>query len=96
MNGFNKTEAAVFSCRLCFLRAFPVISLIQNARCTQKMSVDRVNRNNTILHRTFYTITASEHILKAFYKCTYALDTAEFAFLPQCTVPQNFKLRPMQ
>jgi len=24
----NKTEAAVFSCRLCFLRAFPFISLI--------------------------------------------------------------------
>ena len=28
MNGFNKTEAAVFSCRLCFLGAFPFINLI--------------------------------------------------------------------
>jgi len=28
MNDFSKTEAAVFSCRLCFLRAFPFISLI--------------------------------------------------------------------
>ena len=28
MNSFNKTEAAVFSCRLCFLRAFLFISLI--------------------------------------------------------------------
>ena len=28
MNSFNKTEAAVFSCRLCFLRAFHFISLI--------------------------------------------------------------------
>jgi len=28
MNGFNKTEAAVFSCRLCFLRAFSFISFI--------------------------------------------------------------------
>jgi len=28
MNSFNKTKAAVFSCRLCFLRAFPFISLI--------------------------------------------------------------------
>jgi len=28
MNGFNKTEAAVFSCRLCVLRAFPFICLI--------------------------------------------------------------------
>jgi len=29
MNGFNKTEAAVFSCRLCFLGAFPFISLCE-------------------------------------------------------------------
>jgi len=28
MNSFNKTEAAVFSCRLCFLRAFLFISLL--------------------------------------------------------------------
>ena len=28
MNCFNKTEAAVYSCRLCFLRAFPFISYI--------------------------------------------------------------------
>ena len=27
-NSFNKTEAGVFSYRLCFLRAFPFISLI--------------------------------------------------------------------
>ena len=30
INSFNKTEAAVFSCRLCFLRAFPFISLFVN------------------------------------------------------------------
>ena len=30
LNSFNKTEAAVFSCRLCFLRAFPFISLHNN------------------------------------------------------------------
>jgi len=29
MNGFNKTEVAVLSCRLCFLRAFPFISLMK-------------------------------------------------------------------
>ena len=28
MNGFNETEAAVFSCKLCFLGAFPFISFI--------------------------------------------------------------------
>ena len=27
MNSFNKTDAAVLPCRLCFLRAFPGISL---------------------------------------------------------------------
>ena len=31
MNSFNKTKAALFSCRLCFLRAVPFISLIQEA-----------------------------------------------------------------
>jgi len=35
MNSFNKTEAAVFSCKLCFLRAFPFISLM--------LSSDKVN-----------------------------------------------------
>ena len=30
MNSFNKTEAAVFSCRLCFLRAFLFISFIHS------------------------------------------------------------------
>ena len=28
MNSFNKTEAAVFSCKLCFLRAFAFIGLL--------------------------------------------------------------------
>jgi len=35
MNSFNKTAAAVFSCRLCFLRAFPFISLIPNVASRQ-------------------------------------------------------------
>ena len=34
MNSFNKTEAAVFSCRLCFLGIFPIISLIQRITLT--------------------------------------------------------------
>ena len=43
MNSFNKTEAAVFSCRLCFMRAFPFISLfflntfiIHDDKCSHK------------------------------------------------------------
>jgi len=31
MNIFNKTEAVVFSCRLCCLRAFPIIGLIHHS-----------------------------------------------------------------
>jgi len=31
MNSFNKTEAAIFPCRLCFLKAFPFISLLCRA-----------------------------------------------------------------
>ena len=45
MNCFNKTEAAVFSCRLCFLRAFPVITLL-----LMKVNVYEGNsRNNNLL-----------------------------------------------
>jgi len=36
MNSFNKTEAAVFSCRLCFLRAFPFISLLSPSHHSEK------------------------------------------------------------
>ena len=35
MNSFNKTEAAVFLCRLCFLRDFPFIILIFLIDCKQ-------------------------------------------------------------
>ena len=44
MNSFNKTEAAVFSCRLCFLGAFPFISLnIQNCRTYVRLTGDNSN-----------------------------------------------------
>ena len=36
MNSFNKTEAAVFSCRLCFLRAFPFISLMHTCKLQKR------------------------------------------------------------
>ena len=41
MNSFNKTEAAVFSCRLCLLRAFPFISLILHIILTI-LTIDRI------------------------------------------------------
>ena len=40
MNSFNKTKAAVFSCRLCFLRAFLFISLIIH------LNVNHYSRSN--------------------------------------------------
>jgi len=52
MNGFNKTEPAVFSCRLCFLRAFPFISLLSNSffflLCTKV-----TKRSFDCCHKTF-------------------------------------------
>ena len=39
MNSFNKTEADVFLCRLCFLRVFPFISL--NVSCMKRTFLPR-------------------------------------------------------
>jgi len=46
INGFNKTEAAVFLCRLCFLRAFPFISLISHQSSAQRMLFVTANCGN--------------------------------------------------
>jgi len=45
MNSVNKTEAAVFSCRLCFLRAFPFISLT----CDNASNMNVAARNMDIM-----------------------------------------------
>ena len=47
MNSFNKTEAAVFSCRLCFLRAFPFISLNQETLAGKGLKALNVLLNST-------------------------------------------------
>jgi len=41
MNSFNKTEAAVFLCRLCFMRDFPFISLMDFPYHTRNTSHER-------------------------------------------------------
>jgi len=51
MNSFNKTEAAIFSCRLCFLRAFPFISL-NHVMSSDSCSVSVSRFTNTCFHRT--------------------------------------------
>jgi len=57
MNGFNKTEAAVFSCRLCFLRAFPLISLFTSYILTnfrQYIVIMRVCQMKLYMHVKTY------------------------------------------
>ena len=55
MNSFNKTEAAVFSCRLCFLSAFSFISLILLSMVNYKFAttvafgLNRINRRLLIV-----------------------------------------------
>ena len=44
MSSFNKTEAAVFSCRLYFLRAFPFISLIY-LTCSRSVGTECVQEH---------------------------------------------------
>jgi len=48
MNGFNKTDAAVFSCRLCFLRAFPFIGLIDS---TQTLPLETLQPSLPVSHK---------------------------------------------
>ena len=47
MNSFNKTESAVFSCRLCFLGVFPFINLIGTPLkyCLYKKYMNDKNKN---------------------------------------------------
>ena len=53
MNSFNKTEAAVFSCRLCFLRAFPFISSVGiHLIFEQRLRVERSQTYHFMLSTT--------------------------------------------
>jgi len=53
MNSFIKTEAAIFSCRPCFLRAFPLISFI----ITYKYLVNLIANKNKIRDRVKISTT---------------------------------------
>ena len=75
MNGFNKTEDAVFSCRLSFLRAFPSISLIElvNARIQNLFHVSSPESKVTTIHVTLVFIYLDSSDLavrfRSFYVC---------------------------
>ena len=72
MNSFNKTEAAVFSCRLCLLRAFPFISLIKHGihvhlfTKLQLGTIDTPSIQHTDLNYSYKAVTCFEekkHVL---------------------------------
>jgi len=56
MNGFNKTEAAVFSCRLCFLKGFPFNQFIKyiNIQCDHRQSDSYVPLLNAVCKNNVY------------------------------------------
>ena len=49
MNSFNKIEAAIFPCRLCLLRAFPFLSLIERGLYKPSDQYGRRKRKNESL-----------------------------------------------
>jgi len=72
MNSFNKTEAAVFSCRLCFLRASPFISLILLTTAGVSACVAAV-KSRPVLHHCVVRFFWSSGIME----CTCMLFTFE-------------------
>ena len=80
MNSFNKNEAAVFSCRLCFLRAFPFISLLYiiYASHIKGSRIPLPNYSYTFVvalyrHKTLHTFTVQTSVThRCFKKCLYA------------------------
>jgi len=75
MNSFNKTEAAVFSCRLCFLRAFPFISFVYSVFVMLCVFLYMVPINLTCPHCLQHFFF--EHLFHLYYTfydmCVYTL-----------------------
>jgi len=82
MNSFNKTEAAVFSCRLCFLRAFPFISFLFKyltthavchfkPRCNMNVSYLVLNAplKGLFIFDNVYVSLSSAFIYSCLFKC---------------------------
>jgi len=94
MNSFNKTEAAVFSCRLCFLRASPFISLVLHCLCYVKNKDLFVIKYNTASVRCFGSMNCFYYCgcqcQCAFFerKCSVIVDGFNDSFT--ATLIQNF------
>ena len=77
MNSFNKTEAAVFTCRLCFLRAFPFISLL-----LLQPSQNKFTYNTTDLPELFnFLQMMSKCLCGAFKKLPHSKSLCTYIFL---------------
>jgi len=63
INSFNKTEAAVFSCRLCFLRAFPFISLKFLIDCLGIFSLNKTRQTLECDRMKQRTVTQGIYII---------------------------------
>ena len=91
MNGFNKTEAAVFSCGLCFLRAFLFISLslIRHFQQTENSSFIIIRDNVLLIYLPIhfvylkqnypmnYSTRASLHCIKFYRAAISTLASAQ-------------------
>jgi len=62
MNSFNKTEATVFSCMLCFLRAFPFISLFLF------LTVILISNNYYIYLKKYFEIFVTNDFLNIYWR----------------------------
>jgi len=69
MNSFNKTEAAVFSCRLCFRGAFPFISLLcLEPSALHEMCLDDARETVVNVDQKLFVLTKldlDQNVLKA-------------------------------
>ena len=75
MNNFNKTEAAVFTCRLCFLRAFPFISLL-----SQPLNIKHVISFHLYEHKLVSFLTINKIHVKSIINM----------YLIDCSVPRSW------
>ena len=75
MNGFNKTEAAVFSCRLRFLRAFLFVSLIKSVWCQNRIELTYK------CHFVYYSVLKLHFFMHFCIICLYQIFLFIYSYL---------------
>ena len=79
MNSYNKTKAAVFPCRLCFLRASPFLSLSVQL---SKLNVDNTLEVSFQLHISNVKVVDSKSYI--IYYSNFAKDHFFYSVLLLC------------